>query len=176
MVRHLLSTGRRRILLLKGFADHYFSREMERGYRDTLTQAGVEIDEDLILDGRFHIESAVDRIRGALDAGLEFDGVMTNDEMAAGVLHTLRHRGLNVPGDIAVAGCDGLNVGPYLCPSLTTVLLDYNELGRMAVERIFDDRRASRPPCRLRMLPRLEVRESTGPGHVASTPTGNKGA
>jgi DNA-binding LacI/PurR family transcriptional regulator len=162
MVRHLLAAGRRRILLLNGFADHYFAREIDQGYREALAQAGVPADPALIFETDYTPESAVEKLTGALDAGLAFDAVFTNDEMAAAVLYTLRKRGLRVPEDVAVGGCDGLSFGPYLTPPLTTVLLDHVVLGRLAVTHILNPDPASALPCRTRLLPRLEVRESTG--------------
>lgn len=162
MVRHLLSAQRRRILLLKGFAEHYFSRDIERGYREALTLAGVPIDEALIGETDFTPGSAVERIREAFASGLAFDAVLTNDEMAAGVLHALHEEGVRVPEDVAVAGSDGLPSSRYTLPPLTTVVLDYEQLAVAAVEYALDPERASAPPCRIRLLPRLEARESTG--------------
>lgn len=78
-----------------------------------------------------------------------------------GVLYALHKRGIRVPDDIAVAGCDGLPLGQYTIPSLTTMLLDYKSLGRMAVENIFIKERESKTACRIRLLPCVEVREST---------------
>ena len=162
MVRHLLERGRRRILLLKGFAEHYFSREVEQGYREAMAQAGLPADPELIRETDYTAENAVDTLNAALDAGTKFDAVFTNDEIAAAVLHTLRKCGLRVPEDVAVGGCDGLPFGQYTMPPLTTVLLDHVRLGRMAVEHILEPERGTSAPRRLRLLPLLEVRESTG--------------
>jgi DNA-binding LacI/PurR family transcriptional regulator len=63
---------------------------------------------------------------------------------------------------MAVAGCDGLPFGRYTIPSLTTILLDHAQLGRMAVEHIPDRTQASDGPCRTRLLATIEIRESTG--------------
>lgn len=173
VVRHLLSLGRRRILLLNGFADHYFSREVERGYREMLAQAGIRIDDELIVETDFTTETAVGKLNAALNAGLDFDAVMTNDEMATGVLHTLHGRGLKVPDDIAVAGCDGLRFTRYLWPPLTTVQLDVNELGSLAVEHVFQVAQKKQSRYRMRILPQLVIRESTS-SHVRHV-SSNKG-
>ena len=52
-VRHLLAAGRRRIALVRGPADHYFTRDVEQGYRECLREARVKVREELILDTDF---------------------------------------------------------------------------------------------------------------------------
>lgn len=161
-VRHLLDCGRRRILLLSGRPEHFFSRDIEQGYRDVMFARKFELDENLIRHADFTAESAHDVIADVLASGLKFDAVFTNDEMASGVYRALLERGIKIPQDIAVCGCDGLPVGMHLFPRLTTVVLDYNELGRMAVEYVLNVERDRRSPRRVQLLSSLEVRESTG--------------
>jgi len=162
MVQHLLERGCQRILLLKGFADHYFSRDVEQGYRKAMAQASRLIEPTLIVETDFSAVSTVEKLYQTLDAGVSFDAVFTSDEMALVVLHTLHKKGLRVPDDVAVAGCDGLPFGRYTLPSLSTVVLDYQQLGRMAVEHIL---KFKSPPKevthRAGPLPRLEERDST---------------
>lgn len=171
-VRHLLRAGRRRIALLKGFSTHYFSREIEQGYREILTQAGIAVDDKLILETDFTAENAYQAISVALKRGLALDAVFTNDEMACGVIRALHERHISIPSDIAVVGCDGLSVGLQIIPRLTTVILDYKKLGQIAVDRLLDKGKMS-SPCRIKLVPVLEVRESTmvkpkGEGNVVS--------
>ena len=97
----------------------------------------------------------------ALNANMQFDAVFTNDEMASGVYRALQERGLKIPQDVAVCGCDGLPIGTHLFPRLTTVVLDYEALGRMAIKYVLEAGGDHRVPCRVRLLPSLAVREST---------------
>ncbi|HAH86918.1 MAG TPA: transcriptional regulator, partial [Armatimonadetes bacterium] len=46
--------------------------------------------------------------------------------------------GRSIPGDVAVAGFDGLPIGKAITPSLTTVVADRDKMGRLAVQRIRD--------------------------------------
>ncbi len=169
MTRHLWETGRRRILLLNGFRGHYFTREFEQGYRDVLEHAGATVDPDLIFETDFSPEDAMAKLEAALEAGTAFDAVLTTDELAAAVLHRLRTRGIRVPEEVAVGGCDGLEYGAYLAPPLTTVALDHDRLGRLAVEHILHSESAPEPRLRVRLLPQLVVRESTGAAVSSNT-------
>lgn len=159
-VTHLLETGRKRIILLKGLPEHYFSKEIEQGYRDVLNAYGIGIRKEYILHADFTSNGAFDVLCSALEKGLKFDAVFTNDEMACGVYRALNRYALKIPADVAVCGCDGLPMGEQIIPSLSTVLLDYRDLGRMAVENILNAH-ASRHPCRIKLLPELRIRESS---------------
>jgi LacI family transcriptional regulator len=160
-VRHLADCGRRRILLVNGAREHFFSCEIEQGYREALACRSIKADDKLILHTDFTADSAYDAVAVALNAKLKFDAVFTNDEMASGVYRALLERGLKIPQDVAVCGCDGLPIGTHLFPRLTTVVLDYEALGRMAIKYVLEAGGDHRVPCRVRLLPSLEVREST---------------
>ncbi|MDD4318429.1 MAG: LacI family DNA-binding transcriptional regulator, partial [Victivallaceae bacterium] len=160
--RHLLDCGRRRILLLCGEPEHFFSRDIETGYREVMEYRKLKVDKKLIIHSDFTAESACSAINTALDTGLKFDAVFTNDEMASGVYRALLERKIMIPDDIAVCGCDGLPLGMHLFPRLTSVALNYEELGRMAVEYILNADRKLSQPYRVQLLPVLEIRESTG--------------
>ena len=160
-INYLLRSGRKRILLLCGFEEHFFTREIIQGCRETLAAKGMELDELLIYNTDFTPEGACKVINSVLDDKIKFDAVFTNDEMASGVYRALLARGMKIPEDVAVCGCDGLPLGLHLFPRLTTVVLDYEELGKRAVRHLLHERKRNNSLCRVRLLPRLEIREST---------------
>jgi DNA-binding LacI/PurR family transcriptional regulator len=160
-VQHLLSIGRQRIVLIRGPATHYFSREIERGYRAAHAAAGVSCRPSLIVEADFTVDGADTALSALIGRGIAFDAVFTNDEMAVGVYRTLGQHRLGIPGDVAVCGCDGLPIGQQLSPALTTVFLDYREMGRLAVEHLLKIAKTPpRVPCRIRLMPRFEKHDS----------------
>ncbi len=160
-VRHLLACGRRKILLVGGIRGHFFTNEIEQGYRETLQYRKISVDESLVLHADYTPDGAYNEVAAVLKNGLQFDAVFTNDEMASGVYRALLERGFKIPGDVAICGCDGLPVGTHLFPRLTTVLLDYEELATMAIRHVLEESKEFRTHYRVRILPVLEVREST---------------
>ncbi len=160
-VGHLLAQDRRRILLLSGTTGHFFSRDIEHGYRDALARHGLEVDEKLIVNSDFTSDSACAEVSRLLDEKQQFDAVFTNDEMASGVYRALLARNLRIPDDVAVCGCDGLPVGEHLFPRLTTVFLDYEELGRSAIDYLLKGYNLNRTILKIQLIPRLLIREST---------------
>ncbi len=89
--------------------------------------------------------------------------VCANDQTAIGVMAALQHAGLSVPGDVAVTGFDGIQLGRHLRPSLTTVVQPMAALGDTAVTMLKDRIGGAALPQRTVELPvRLELRGSCG--------------
>ncbi len=86
-----------------------------------------------------------------------------NDQMAIGALHALRTLGLRVPEDMAVVGFDGIGLGAFTTPELTTVEQPGPEVGHRAVQLVLDALDgASSSPTQVTLPVRLVVRESCG--------------
>jgi LacI family transcriptional regulator len=89
--------------------------------------------------------------------------VCANDQTAIGAMAALQHAGLNVPGDVAVTGFDGIQLGRHLRPGLTTVVQPMAALGETAVTMLTGRIGGATPPQRTVELPvRLDLRESCG--------------
>jgi LacI family transcriptional regulator, galactose operon repressor len=89
--------------------------------------------------------------------------VCANDQMAIGAMAALQQAGLSVPGDVAVTGFDGIQLGRHLRPSLTTVVQPMAALGDTAVAMLSDRIGGAELPPRTVELPvRLELRGSCG--------------
>lgn len=57
-----------------------------------------------------------------------------SDVTAIGAIRAIRDRNLRVPEDVSVIGFDGLNLGAYLNPRLTTIRQDTSRIAQRAVE------------------------------------------
>ncbi|MEV4758413.1 LacI family DNA-binding transcriptional regulator [Micromonospora sp. NPDC049559] len=92
--------------------------------------------------------------------------VVFNDLLAIGMLTRLRERGVAVPADLSVVGCDDIFGADFCNPPLTTLAAPIEEAGRAAVAMLLArlDQRPARVLRRAVVLPtHLTVRESTGP-------------
>ena len=101
-----------------------------------------------------------------LDSGECPDAVYCcTDQLALGALRTLRARGIDVPGEVAVIGFGDLEDGRFSTPTLSTVAPDTDRIAQLAVdllvERLGDGPAATGPPRELRAAHRLIPREST---------------
>ncbi len=164
-INHLLKLGRRRILLIAGREDHYFSRDLSRAYMETLARQKIEIDSRLIVHADFHVTGGFEAVKRVMDAGIPFDAVFSNDEMACGAINALRQAGRRVPEEVAVVGFDGLPIGEVVSPGLTTVVVDREKMGRLAVRRLLEieeETAADEKFEKISLFPKLLIRGSCG--------------
>ena len=67
---------------------------------------------------------------GQIQAGDVAALMASNDLMAIGAIHALNQAGVSVPQQVSVMGFDGIEVGKYLSPPLTTVQQPVYNLGK----------------------------------------------
>jgi len=86
-----------------------------------------------------------------------------NDAMALGVMKALTERGRSVPDDVSVVGFDDMSEARYFQPGLTTIRLDFDQVGRVAVERLLHLMGGEPAELIPAITPELIVRASTAP-------------
>lgn len=127
----VVGSGRRRIGILAGPPDLGIAVVRTEGFRTGLADAGLE--PVAIVHGDFGRDGGHASALAALAAG-ELDALLAvNDVMAIGALAALRERGIDVPGEIAVAGFDDIATARDAVPALSTVRIDLELMGERAV-------------------------------------------
>jgi LacI family transcriptional regulator len=134
IVEHLISHGHRRIAMITGPAGNHDAEERLAGYRYALSDAGIECDEALLIEGDFRT-SAGHHATGVILSLAERPTAIfaSNDAMALGALSALRDAGVSVPDDMALAGFDDLSSTQYSIPPLSSVHISISELGARAI-------------------------------------------
>ncbi len=80
------------------------------------------------------------------------------------MLSALKARGLEVPGDIGLAGFGDFEVSRFASPSITTVVVDPRRIGREAgqlIGRLLDGESAANGPERIEVAAEPKLRSST---------------
>jgi LacI family transcriptional regulator len=157
---HLIRSGRRRIAMAtdENTLHDQAGERRQAGYRDALGSAGMA---ERLVSGANTVDGGRACARQLLASGDRPDAVFVfNDLMALGVLQELGRSGITVPGDIAVVGFDDIAMCDAVAPRLTTVRIDRDRLGRVAVEQLqsLRDRPGGADPVCLDV--ELVVRES----------------
>ena len=80
-----------------------------------------------------------------------------NDQMALGVLAGLTQRGIRVPDEMSIVGCDDVPMAAMVAPPLTTIRMPTDEAGAVAVGLLADS------TAKVELFGSLVVRASTGP-------------
>ncbi|MBD3941801.1 LacI family DNA-binding transcriptional regulator [Microbacterium sp. NEAU-LLC] len=142
ITRHMIEPGRRRIAFVghEARALSETSRQRILGYQEALQDAGITPDPGLLVaTDSVSAADAVDAVRRALDDGLDADGIVCRDDLAAlGTLRALQERGIRVPLDVAVTGWDDTRLSAVTFPSLTTVSPDLPALVGRALELLIE--------------------------------------
>ena len=162
-VRHLISSGRRRIGHLAGPSYRLTAQKRLNGYSKALAAAGMELDPCLIIEGPPSIRGGYRSALRLLE-NQKLDALFCyNDLMAIGSIVACKHLGISIPEDLALVGFDDITVSALITPSLTTVRIAQYDLGRRAgtllLERL-DGREAE--PRSVDFPVELQVRNSCG--------------
>jgi DNA-binding LacI/PurR family transcriptional regulator len=159
--RHLIDLGHERILHLAGPANRNEAVERRRGYLSEMEGAGMN---------PLDIVSAPDwSALSGYEAGLESDPAAftavfaANDQLALGFTRALGERGFSSPTHFSIVGVDDMPDARFFQPSLSSIWMDFESVGRRSFELLHERILAGTRPERLVIEPELRARESTAP-------------
>ena len=166
-VEHLLGLGHRRIACLAGPPGFDISHDRTRGWQDALAGAGIEPHATWLLEGDFSAAAGhalACRLLHTPRASAVTAIFAANDLQAIGALRAAAERGVTVPGDLSIIGFDGIALGSYLYPALSSVGFPIRKLGERAAQVLQERIAAPSSPLRdVVLAPALVLRESTAP-------------
>ena len=159
ITRCMIEKGHRRIAAIAGHRDSDPSRQRLQGFLEAMADAGIDVPPEYIRWGDWESQSAAVQTEALLSLPKRPTAIFAmNDLMAAGCYQAIRRRGLDIPGDVSVAGFDNREIAAHLHPPLTTVSLPTRQIGfesaRMLLE-LMDQKQAVQNsmvlPCSLCM-------------------------
>jgi DNA-binding LacI/PurR family transcriptional regulator len=134
--------------------------QRQAGWRSALARAGAEVPEPLLAG--WHPRSGY-QAGQLLAASPEVTAVLCgNDDLALGVIKAMQEAGRDIPGRVSVVGFDDIPQAEFYTPALTTVRLDFTDLGRAAFAAL-QEQTGTAADSRPRPRPELIVRQSSGP-------------
>ncbi len=142
--KHLLTLGHKRIAYIAG--PWFSSPNLDRfaGFQKALGEIGLGVDEKLIVQGDFTMESGyLAGMKLAKSSSPRPTAVFAaNDAMAIGAMEAFSELGIDVPHEMSVIGFDDIPLGALRCIQLTTVsqsIYDQGAIsGRTLIERILE--------------------------------------
>ena len=169
MVDYLCSCGHRRIAILAACEDDIsIGRLRLEAYRKVLEDRGIPYDPALVRhmsrQENYSFGTGYQLTRQLLEDGVEFTALYTtSDTLAIGACRALRETGKRVPEDISVAGFDGIDVGAYYIPSITTIRQPVEAMATESARKLFAMIDGKEEPSAKVFDGELVIRESTGP-------------
>ena len=137
----LIAMGHRTFAIVGGDREKSeISRLRYEGCMDSLRRNGIEFDEARGYRGvRFSCHAGYDATQQMLAEGYAFTCLFAMaDVMAIGAIRALYNNGLRVPQDVSVMGFDGLPLGSFLVPQLSTVIQSVKEIALRSVELLME--------------------------------------
>lgn len=163
-VDYLISIGHTRIAAITGPSNVPSSNKRKQGYEKALQNSGLEVDEELQIEGTYDVKSGVECAQKLLLLNKKPTAIFCfNDDMAIGAMQFLQQQGFKIPDDISVMGFDDINYAEYVSPSLSTVHQPLQEIGQSCIELLLKQLKGEYVEPGSRYLPfTLKIRNSTG--------------
>lgn len=140
--KHLLEGGAKRPAMIVGPLSHNSVALRARGFRRALFEAGRLADPELEMAMNMALrydEAGRDAMRRLLALPVRPDAVFAfNDSTALGAIEVCNDAGLRVPEDIRIVGYDDIDAASRSQPTLSTVRVDKEALGRDSASALIE--------------------------------------
>ena len=165
MTRYLAGLGHARIAFITGDPEHKAVTNRFLGYQDGLGESGLKFSSRLVAAGDNSFGSGEACAKKLLTLKNPPAAIFAaNDDMAAGVIHTAHNLGIDVPGQLSVAGFDDITLARQLDPTLTTIrqpLVRMTERATLMLTKGSGrDENSGSHEC---VPAEIQIRKSTGP-------------
>lgn len=136
--------------------------ERQRGYLAALKALGRKKDPLLMAEVAPGLTAGAHAMVDMMTRQPQVDAMFfAGDVLAIGALFEAQRRGWAVPGRIAIAGFDDLDIMQHTVPRLTCLRLPRREIGRRSAEALIERLRGEQAPVRLDLCFEINQRDST---------------
>jgi LacI family gluconate utilization system Gnt-I transcriptional repressor len=146
VTRHLIARGYDPIGYIGAYPrDNDRARDRRRGFEAAMEAAGRRVDPASCIETSLDMVAGSRAMAALLERQPDLRAVFCSaDAIAAGALFECQRRGVAVPGRVAIAGFDDLDIAGEVVPALTTIRVPRYAIGREAA-RAIRERLAGRP-------------------------------
>lgn len=135
-----------------------------RGFKAAMRAAGRPVTVNTVIPAEWTVEPGRQAAHQLVDSGMPFDALFcATDSLALGAIRGFADRGIRVPESIKIVGFDGISVGEYTVPRISTIRIDMDDFARKAVGMLTDriGKTSISEPRRMIANYTLQVRESS---------------
>lgn len=158
--KHLIENGHTRIGCFTGPVGLSTTNDRLIGYKNALTEANIEIDENIIFNGNFSMGFE----KKAMDTFLKQNVsaiFCQNDLMAFGIYRESIKRNIKIPENLSIVGYDNIVLSDIVYPKLTTINQPIDEIARESMKILISGiKNKNIKPQIIELYPSLVVRNS----------------
>lgn len=146
-IDYLIAKGHEKIAIISGDLEQsYLSRLRYQGCLNSFLNHGIKMHEELVESSGFSFKEGYDAMNKILERTRDLTAVFAmSDTMAIGACKALTEHGLRIPEDISVMGFDGIEIGQYLTPSLTTIEQPAIRITNMSIQLLIEQIKSKVP-------------------------------
>lgn len=141
VMNHFIACGCKKIAYIGGGAPNTTFLDSKRiiAYREALRRANLPYDECIVLNCEWDIETCAAMTEQLMEQPDRPDAIFAgSDTLAAVILGKLYELDIHCPHDISVIGFNNLTTSAHMIPPLTTVDVMTKEIGKRAVQRLYE--------------------------------------
>jgi DNA-binding LacI/PurR family transcriptional regulator len=165
---HLIDIGCKHIGHITGPINFSVAKDRMLGFKKALQSKDLKFDKNkMFANGNYTHQSGYLAMKELLMKMSEIDGVfVANDQMSVGALKALSEAGRRVPEDVRVIGHDNVFIASALEPSLSTIHVQKQYMGKKAAELLLsqienNEEYGKHTPTAIKMESKLIIRKST---------------
>ncbi len=158
----ILERGYTKLAHITGPADNYDAIIRKNGFIDACRDNGIEVRPEWITEGKFTLKSGEDACEKLLSLSERPRAVLAaNDMMALGCYNVCLNHGFSIPDDLGIAGFDDIFLARHLSPSLTTVQVNIEEVGKIATRLLISRMQGDNSePQKIKVTAQIKIRNS----------------
>jgi LacI family transcriptional regulator len=164
-VKHLIEQGCKRIAHFTSVNKISIYKDRLRGYTDALRDAGIDIQEELIIESDLQLEDGRICMEQLLALKQRPDAVFSSSDYGAmGAMQVLKENKINIPEEVALVGFSNEPFTSYTDPPLSSVDQTSISMGRITAKAFFDQLNADKSdftPQKTILSPQLIIRGSS---------------
>ncbi|HRP93686.1 MAG: LacI family DNA-binding transcriptional regulator [Ignavibacteriaceae bacterium] len=129
----------KKIAHITGPAENYDAFLRKKGFTDACKKNGISINKSFIIDGNYTIDSGYHAFIQLYGLPEKPEAIFAaNDMMALGCYDAANYFNVKIPDDIGLVGFDDIFMSKYINPSLTTVRVQIEEVGKVAAKLLIE--------------------------------------
>lgn len=161
-VEALLELGHRNVVVIGGHRDYSETALLRyRGCVQAFQAHGIPFGEEKYETARFTFADGYRAAQALLQRNPDMTALFAmSDVMALGAIRALADAGKKIPEDVSVIGFDGLPIGEYTLPRLSTVSQSVEQLAQQSIQLLLQNVEGTAQTCHQVVPVRLQLRES----------------